>query len=58
MRLNTMHNLHHYSTLMNKIREAIAASEYGTFREEFRRRWRPRQAHDADSASVARPGSE
>lgn len=35
MRLAVMHNLYFYNTLMEKIRAAIEAGEYETFRREF-----------------------
>ena len=38
MRLNTLHNLHYYATLMTAAREAIAAGRYGAFRDDFRAR--------------------
>ena len=38
MRLNTLHNLHHYATLMAAARAAIAAGAYGAFLDEFRGR--------------------
>jgi queuine tRNA-ribosyltransferase len=34
-RLNTIHNLHHYQTLMRGLRDAIAAGGLGTFVAEF-----------------------
>ena len=34
-RLNTIHNLHYYQTLMRNIRDAIVAGGFGNFREEF-----------------------
>jgi queuine tRNA-ribosyltransferase len=33
LRLNTLHNLHHYATLMKGAREAIEAGRYAAFRE-------------------------
>lgn len=34
-RLNTVHNLHYYQTLMRNIRDAIVAGGFASFREEF-----------------------
>jgi len=34
LRLNTLHNLHHYLQLMRQAREAIAADAFGAFSEE------------------------
>jgi queuine tRNA-ribosyltransferase len=53
MRLNTLHNLHHYATLMTAIREAIAAGRYGAFRDEFRAR---RAAEGTEGAGPAIAG--
>jgi queuine tRNA-ribosyltransferase len=39
MRLNSLHNLHQYATLMRRIREAIEAGGYADFQREFRSRW-------------------
>ncbi len=36
-RLNTIHNLHYYTTLMRQIREAIEKDEFFSFRREFYR---------------------
>jgi queuine tRNA-ribosyltransferase len=36
-RLNTIHNLYYYQTLMRNIREAIEESRFSTFREDFYR---------------------
>lgn len=36
-RLNTIHNLYYYQTLMRKLREAIEAGRFATFREDFYR---------------------
>ncbi|MCP5416742.1 MAG: tRNA guanosine(34) transglycosylase Tgt [Chromatiaceae bacterium] len=36
-RLNTIHNLHYYQTLMREIREAIAAGRFDHFVREFQR---------------------
>jgi queuine tRNA-ribosyltransferase len=36
-RLNTVHNLFYYQTLMREMREAIAAGDFAAFRERFRR---------------------
>ncbi|MGH9750158.1 MAG: tRNA guanosine(34) transglycosylase Tgt [Candidatus Polarisedimenticolia bacterium] len=38
MRLNTLHNLHHYAVLMASIRDAIAAGRYAEFLADWRRR--------------------
>jgi len=38
MRLNTLHNLHHYADLMRRARSAIDAGQYLRFLEEFRTR--------------------
>ena len=38
MRLAVMHNLWFYNTLMERIRDALDAGEYGAFREEYSRR--------------------
>ena len=38
MRLAVMHNLWFYNTLMERIRDALDAGEYGAFREEYTRR--------------------
>ncbi|HUM99091.1 MAG: tRNA guanosine(34) transglycosylase Tgt [Halothiobacillus sp. 20-53-49] len=34
-RLNTIHNLHYYQTLMREIREAIATDQFEVFRKKF-----------------------
>jgi queuine tRNA-ribosyltransferase len=34
-RLNTIHNIHYYTSLMKKIREAILKDEFATFRKDF-----------------------
>jgi queuine tRNA-ribosyltransferase len=34
-RLNTLHNLHYYQTLMREMREAIAAKRFGAFKAKF-----------------------
>jgi queuine tRNA-ribosyltransferase len=44
MRLNTLHNLHHYADLMRRARSAIEAGRYADFLKAFR-------ARHADSAS-------
>jgi queuine tRNA-ribosyltransferase len=36
-RLNTIHNLHYYQTLMRELREAIGAGRFRSFREDFYR---------------------
>ncbi len=41
MRLNTLHNLHHYATLMAAAREAIAQGRYAAFVTGFRARQAP-----------------
>jgi len=38
MRLNTLHNLHHYADLMRRARAAIESGGYLSFLEEFRKR--------------------
>ena len=38
MRLAVMHNLWFYNTLMERIREALDAGAYGSFREEYSRK--------------------
>ena len=35
-RLNTLHNLHYYQTLMRELREAIAAGGLAAYLEAFR----------------------
>jgi len=40
MRLNTLHNLHHYATLMADIRAAIDAGDYSGFLRKYRIRHR------------------
>jgi queuine tRNA-ribosyltransferase len=62
MRLNTLHNLHHYAALMREARQAIEAGRYGAFVEAFRRR---QQAAPPDETPppggappVAGPGTE
>jgi queuine tRNA-ribosyltransferase len=37
-RLTTIHNLHHYLDLMSRIREAIDADRFESFRKEFHQR--------------------
>ncbi len=39
MRLNTLHNLHHYAALMRRARAAIDAGRYADFLSAFRSRW-------------------
>ena len=39
LRLNTIHNLHFYLTLMEEMRKAIARGEMDTFKEEFLARY-------------------
>ncbi len=41
MRLNTLHNLHHYATLMAAARQAIAQGRYAAFVTGFRARQAP-----------------
>ena len=36
MRLNTLHNLHYFLTLMKEVRRAIAEDRYATFARDFR----------------------
>jgi queuine tRNA-ribosyltransferase len=38
MRLNTLHNLHLYATLMERARAAVEAGRYAAFRDDCRRR--------------------
>ena len=38
MRLNTLHNLHFFATLMEQARTAIEADRYGDFLKEFHSR--------------------
>jgi len=35
MRLCVMHNLYFYNTLMERIRDAIAAGEFAAFRKKY-----------------------
>ncbi len=62
MRLNTLHNLHHYATLMRGARQAIEAGRYAGFAEAFRRRQRNDPPGDTSSVGkadhVAGPGTE
>jgi len=48
LRLNTLHNLHHYAALMRSIREAIAAGRYATYRSEVLGRLRDGERDSAD----------
>ena len=52
MRLNTLHNLHLYATLMRDVRGAIEAGRYGEFLGQFRSRWadEPQRGHAPDVA--------
>jgi queuine tRNA-ribosyltransferase len=34
-RLNTIHNIHYYLTLMSEIREAISQGQFSSFTEQF-----------------------
>jgi queuine tRNA-ribosyltransferase len=43
-RLNTLHNLHYYLQLMEKIRTAIAARQFGEFRASFLRSYAKKEA--------------
>lgn len=45
-RLNTLHNLHYYQTLMAGLREAIAAGRLDAFVAEFQRRRQPGESPD------------
>lgn len=38
-RLNTIHNIHFFMTLMREMREAIKAGRFGPFKRDFRARW-------------------
>ncbi len=55
MRLNTLHNLHHYAELMKGVRAAIDAGRYDEFRRSFRAQGRPGGAEGRDGDSVATP---
>ena len=57
MRLNTLHNLHHYADLMRTAREAIDTGRYDAFRQEFRARAAAHGERKNDSSSVAPPGT-
>ncbi|MFZ5471149.1 MAG: tRNA guanosine(34) transglycosylase Tgt [Myxococcota bacterium] len=39
MRLNTLHNLHYYLTLMRQVRQAIEADRYAAFASDFTALW-------------------
>ncbi len=47
--LNTIHNLHFYARLMEKIREAIQKGFYGKFYEDFMKSWKGGEKNDRDS---------
>jgi queuine tRNA-ribosyltransferase len=53
MRLNTLHNLHHYAALMSEARRSIESGRYAEFAEAFRRRQQPDPPEDAPSAGNA-----
>jgi queuine tRNA-ribosyltransferase len=53
MRLNTLHNLHHYADLMEHVRAAIDAGRYDEFRRSFQKRARSGGAEAEDANSVA-----
>jgi queuine tRNA-ribosyltransferase len=42
MRLNTLHNVHYFLTLMERARQAIEEDRYGAFRAEIRERHGPK----------------
>ncbi|XXF81571.1 tRNA guanosine(34) transglycosylase Tgt [Myxococcaceae bacterium GXIMD 01537] len=44
MRLNTLHNLHYFLTLMADVRRAIAEDRYAEFAREFRSRYHAQEA--------------
>src|SRR2546427_10594922 len=48
MRLNTLHNLHHYADLMRRARAAIEAGRYAEFLTNFRARAAEAEASAAD----------
>jgi queuine tRNA-ribosyltransferase len=39
MRLNTLHNLHQYASLMRRVRQAIEVGRFAVFLEDFRAQW-------------------
>ncbi|EPX64472.1 tRNA-guanine transglycosylase [Cystobacter fuscus DSM 2262] len=43
MRLNSLHNLHYFLTLMKQVREAIAEDRYAQFARDFRERARAQE---------------
>ncbi|ATB40675.1 tRNA-guanine transglycosylase [Cystobacter fuscus] len=43
MRLNSLHNLHYFLTLMKQVREAIAQDRYAQFARDFRERARAQE---------------
>ncbi|HEX8538503.1 MAG TPA: tRNA guanosine(34) transglycosylase Tgt [Cystobacter sp.] len=43
MRLNSLHNLHYFLTLMQQVREAIAQDRYAQFARDFRERARAQE---------------
>ena len=63
MRLNTLHNLHHYADLMRRARAAIEAGRYAEFLTNFRARAAEAEASAADGDKAhgrdvpARPGA-
>jgi len=47
LRLNTIHNLHHWLTLMQRVREAIEADRFAALQKEVRDLWRTPEKEDA-----------
>jgi queuine tRNA-ribosyltransferase len=66
MRLNTLHNLHHYGMLLRRARRAIEEGAYGAFREDHRAavaagRDVPgdsMEAEEGEAGGVVGPGTE
>ena len=54
MRLNTLHNLHHYADLMRGARAAIESGRYQTFLEDFRARARAAAVDGGEDGAPAR----
>jgi queuine tRNA-ribosyltransferase len=44
MRLNTLHNLHYFLTLMKEVRRAIAENRYASFARDFREKSRAQES--------------
>jgi queuine tRNA-ribosyltransferase len=44
MRLNTLHNLHYFLTLMKEVRRAIAENRYASFARDFREKTRAQES--------------